>query len=60
MKKTSDQEIEEMRLSLILLKAELDGYIRGDWWHEYHMTIGYNKKFTGRKIFRIDKSGDDD
>ena len=60
MKKTSDEEIEEMRLSLILLKAELDGFIQGDWHHEYHMTIGYNKKFTGRKIFVLDKSGDDD
>lgn len=60
MKKTSDQEIEEMQLSLFLLKAELEGYIRGDWRPEYHMTIGYNKKFTGRKIFRLDKQEDVD
>jgi hypothetical protein len=56
MKKTTDKEIEEMRLSLFLLKLELDGYIRGDWYYEYHMTIGYNKKFTGKKILRLDKS----
>ncbi len=48
MKKTTDKEIEEMRLSLFLLKLELEGYIRGDWYYEYHMTIGYNKKFTGK------------
>jgi hypothetical protein len=51
MKRTSEQEIEWMKLELFLIRAELESYLAGDWQYEYHMTIGYNKKYTGRKIY---------
>jgi len=51
MKKTSEQEIEHIKLQLLLLQLELDSYRHGDWRYEYYMTIGYNKVFTGRKIY---------
>jgi len=52
MKRTTADEIERMKLELLVLQAELEAYLAGDWRYEYHMTIGYNKKYTGRKIYR--------
>jgi hypothetical protein len=49
--KTSAEQIEYMKLELILLQADLTGYLNGDWKYEYYMTIGYNKVFTGKKIY---------
>lgn len=49
--KTTTQQIEQMKLELILLQADLAAYLNGDWRYEYYMTIGYNKVFTGRKIY---------
>jgi hypothetical protein len=51
--KTSAEQIQYMKLELILLQAELASYLDGDWVHEYYMTIGYNKVFTGRKLYKI-------
>ena len=48
---TTKDKIEHATLNLILLKSELESYMRGEWRHEYYWTIGYNKIFTGRKIF---------
>jgi hypothetical protein len=48
---TTEEELQHMKLQLMLLQVELDSYARGDWRYEYYMTIGYNKKFTGRKIY---------
>ena len=47
---TTKDKIEHLTLDLLLLRAELEAYIRGEWRHEYYWTIGYNKIFTGRKI----------
>lgn len=51
MKRTSEQEIERMKIDLLLLQADLESYLNNEWRYEYHMTIGYNKKYTGRRIF---------
>ena len=48
---TTKDKIEYAALNLILLKSELESYMRGEWRHEYYWTIGYRKIYTGRKIF---------
>jgi hypothetical protein len=60
MKKTSEQQIESMKIDLLIMQAELASYLHGDWRYEYYMTIGYNKKYTGRKIYTntVDKHAD--
>lgn len=50
--KTSQQKIDEMKLELLLMQSDLASYLNGDWRYEYFMTIGYNKVFTGRKIYK--------
>lgn len=52
--KTTTQQIEQMKLELILLQADLEAYLNGDWRYEYYMTIGYNKVFTGRKVYKYE------
>ena len=49
---TTKEKIERMKLELWVLESELAGYLRGEWRHEYYMTIGYNKVYTGRKIYK--------
>ena len=49
---TTDEELEQMKMQLLLLQLELDSYMRGDWRYEYYMTIGYNKVYTGKKIYK--------
>jgi hypothetical protein len=48
---STDERLEQLKLELLLLQLELDSYKHGDWRYEYYMTIGYNKVFTGRKIY---------
>ena len=48
---TTQEKIERMKLELFLLRSELESYLRGDWRPEYYWTIGYNKIYTGRKIY---------
>lgn len=48
---TTAEKIERMKLELLLLRWELESYLRGEWRPEYYWTIGYNKVFTGRKIY---------
>lgn len=48
---TTKDKIEYIKLDLMLLKSELESYLRGEWRYEYYMTVAYNKVYTGRKIF---------
>lgn len=52
MRLTTQEEIEYLKIYLLLLREEVRGYLDGEWVPEYYMTIGYNKVFTGRKIYR--------
>lgn len=49
--KTTTEQIQYMKLELMLLKVDIASYLNGDWYYEYYMTIGYNKVYTGRKIY---------
>jgi hypothetical protein len=51
MRLTSSEEIEWLKVEMLMLKAELDGYLLGHWTPEYHLTIGYNRVYTGRKRY---------
>jgi hypothetical protein len=53
---TTQEKITRMNLNLFLLRSELESYLRGEWHHEYYWTIGYNKVYTGRKIYHEDSS----
>jgi hypothetical protein len=55
MRQTTDQTVDRLKLELILLKSELQGYIDGIWIPEYYLTIGYNRVYTGRKKYLLDK-----
>jgi hypothetical protein len=51
---TTKDKIKYITLDLMLLKSELESYLRGEWRYEYYMTVGYNKVYTGRKIYNED------
>lgn len=48
---TTEERIDEIKLHLLILKTEIQGYLDGEWSPEYYMTIGYNKFYTGRKRY---------
>ena len=39
----------------MLLREELRGYLEGEWKPVYYFTIGYNKVYTGNKIYKLDE-----
>ena len=49
---TTPEKVDRLKMQLKILEAELDEFLRGEWSHEYYMTIGYNKVFTGKKIYK--------
>lgn len=52
---TGQETIEELKLGLLMLKGELQTYLDGVWVPEYYLTIGYNRVYTGRKKYLLDK-----
>ena len=48
---TSQDTIEELRVKLLILQCEIQSYLDGVWVPEYHLTIGYNRVYTGRKKY---------
>lgn len=53
---TTEEQIQKLKLQLIILKSEIDLYLKGEWVPEYHLTIAYNRVYTGRKVYRYNKS----
>ena len=48
---TTAETIVHLHRELELLRSDLELYMQGYWRHEYYMTIGYNKIYTGNRIW---------